>query len=339
MRKQDKLRPYRIDYFIHDEMVKDRALVRSACVRDVTAKAAEKRLAESLGLNRTFTVIRSYRFYKKLSVEPKRKVYKTVDELLPAKKAVEVMTQIEDAKKLPPKFGDPAPATVVDPTTLPPDHPDHVCTDKCYDIVVIPPDAVPQVLAAAKAATEKFAPCKWHGGKYIDKDGRCTALDSGSAYPADGGYQRALAIERTVAQYAKAEPAVLEKKEYVTDVVVDEDKRTAWGGPVEHYAAGELALSFPDKPVIPTQPAVFDDSALDIDKAAPVLYPKGEVVDREACDCGVCDPAYTGAEEYPAAEVVEDVVQKGKKGAYIALVAALAAIGGLVYVYFHYLAK
>ena len=181
----------------------------------------------------------------------------------------------------------------------------------------------------------------WHGAKYVDAAGRCTALDSGSAYPADGGYQRTLSIERTVAQYVKAEPVVLEKKEYVTSVT---EERTAWGGPVEHYAAGEQALTFPNKPLVPTQTAVFDDTGLDIDKAAPVLHPVGEILppvaeDRKQCDCPVCDPPYVGSEEYPAAEAVEDIVQRSKKGAYIALTAALAAIAGLVYVYFHYFAR
>jgi hypothetical protein len=138
-------------------MLKDKALVRSKIVRAVTAKEASDDLASILPISAgELTVIRAYRFYKTLSAEPKKKTYIEIDKLLPAKKAIEVMTTIENRKQpivIRPedlgierpvyagqpfpivKLGEPQPATIIDPTTLPPDHPDHVCTDKCYDIV------------------------------------------------------------------------------------------------------------------------------------------------------------------------------------------------------------
>jgi len=348
-RKQDKQRPYRIDYFIHDEMLKDRALVRSIVIRDVTADDAEQKLAQHLGFDRTFTVIRSYRFYKKLTAEPKKKVYKAVDELLSAKKAIEVMTEIENRK---------APIVIrpedlqkeervakvmdaiaaVDPTTLPPDHPEHVCSDECYDIVEVAPKDVKlpaeyfdtsdcsagrpapmptaptgtcEATAAAIKLLSTLNACKWHGEKYVDQDtGRCTALDSGSEY-------------LKTLYSANFYPTKALPKE--TEV------RTAFGGPVEHYAAAEAAaLSFPDKPVVPTQPAVFDDNdlAAKLDELAPIIHPPAKT-----------ESPFEVGSEFPAEEVVQEVLTGHKKGALFAAGAAIIAILGCVYVYLHYFAR
>jgi hypothetical protein len=96
-RKENKLRPYRVDYFIHDEMLKDKALVRSIVVRVVTAAEA-KAIITKYASPDDYTVIRAYRFYKKLSPEPKIKKYIPIDKLLPVKKAIEVMTGIENRR-------------------------------------------------------------------------------------------------------------------------------------------------------------------------------------------------------------------------------------------------
>jgi len=97
-RKVDKMRPYRVDYFAHEEMLRDRALVRSIVVRTVTAAEA-KALVMKYASPDDYTVIRAYRFYKKLSPEPKVKKYIPIDKLLPAKKAIEVMTGIENRRE------------------------------------------------------------------------------------------------------------------------------------------------------------------------------------------------------------------------------------------------
>src|SRR5271157_4132154 len=127
-RKENKLRPYRVDYFFWSEMLKDKALVRSIVIRAVTAVVAKQELLDSvtvkdgkisiltafqlenhrnLDLNiystltesdRELTVIRAYRFYRKLTAEPLRKMYVPLDKLLPAKRAIEVMTEIENLK-------------------------------------------------------------------------------------------------------------------------------------------------------------------------------------------------------------------------------------------------
>ena len=96
-RKVDKLRPYRIDYFIHDEMLQDKALVHSIVVRAVTAAAA-KTVITKYASAQDYTVIRVYRFYKKLSFEPKVKKYIPIDKLLPARRAIEIMTEIENQR-------------------------------------------------------------------------------------------------------------------------------------------------------------------------------------------------------------------------------------------------
>jgi len=152
-RKEQKLRPYRVDYFLHNEMLKDKALVRSKVIRAVTAGQATDDLASILPLSAgELTVIRAYRFYKTLSAEPVRKTYIAIDKLLSAKEAIAVMTAIENRHVpivirpedlgIKPQAASEArvekvmaAVEAVDPTTLPQDHPDHVCTDKCYDIV------------------------------------------------------------------------------------------------------------------------------------------------------------------------------------------------------------
>jgi hypothetical protein len=124
-------------------MLKDKALVRSKVIRAVTAGQATDDLASILPLSAgELTVIRAYRFYKKLSAEPVRKTYIAIDKLLSAKEAIAVMTAIENRHVpiviRPEDLGikpQAAAEPTVDPTTLPQDHPDHVCTDKCYDIV------------------------------------------------------------------------------------------------------------------------------------------------------------------------------------------------------------
>jgi len=160
-RKEQKLRPYRVDYFDVAEMKKDRALVRSKVVRAVTADEAKLTVMGALDADGFVRIpiqvpdryiIRAYRFYKTLSAEPVKKTYLPLDKLFSANRAVEVMTQIEEAKKpivirpedlgIKPQAASEArvekvlaAVEAVDPTTLPQDHPDHVCTDKCYDIV------------------------------------------------------------------------------------------------------------------------------------------------------------------------------------------------------------
>lgn len=92
-RKEDKLRPYRVDYFDVNEMKdNDKALVRSVIVRDVTADAAADQVWPSE--DKFIVIIRAYRFYKKLV--HKKDVYKAVEDLFTANRAVKVMDLIED---------------------------------------------------------------------------------------------------------------------------------------------------------------------------------------------------------------------------------------------------
>jgi hypothetical protein len=98
MRKEDKLRPYRVDFFDIEEMKdNDLALVRSQVVRAVTAVDAVYEVVDKPELNTTgypsLILIRSYRFYKNLV--HKKDVYKPVEDLFTANKAVEIMNQVE----------------------------------------------------------------------------------------------------------------------------------------------------------------------------------------------------------------------------------------------------
>lgn len=108
MRKQSKLRPYRVDYFDIEEMKDtDLALVRSSVVRAVTATTAaelvahpraEGIIAVGIDLNR-LVIIRAYRFYKNLS--HKNDVYKAVEDLFPANEAIKVMERVEAYRAAP----------------------------------------------------------------------------------------------------------------------------------------------------------------------------------------------------------------------------------------------
>jgi hypothetical protein len=65
-RKTDKLRPYRVDYFEHQETVDGKVLLRAAIIRAAEAGAAKEQMTRS-----GRTVTRAYRFYRSVP-GPKR---------------------------------------------------------------------------------------------------------------------------------------------------------------------------------------------------------------------------------------------------------------------------
>lgn len=231
-------------------MQKDRVLVRSKVVRAVDANIAKLTAMETFNADGSINtsvpipnryIIRAYRFYKKLSAEPIKKTYLPLDKLVSAKRALEIMTDIESPKFNvlkdqfdPSKFtkvGDPAPATTVgeyspesikvlegmdkkvDPTTLPPDHPDHVCTDACYDVVPLNDRTLNAVFIPEWGATVTEVP--------VDPENKLSP--------------EAFSDTSNVAAGPIA-PYVVEK---VKEVVA--------------------SYTFPDKPLVPTKDAVFDD--------------------------------------------------------------------------------
>jgi hypothetical protein len=106
-----KLRPFRVDYFDVAEMIDgDMALVRSKVVRAATIADAKKQVLnlESADGRKDWLpiwgryVVDCYRFYKKLSEQPKRKVYKSVESLFGEKKALRLMDEIEQFRANPP---------------------------------------------------------------------------------------------------------------------------------------------------------------------------------------------------------------------------------------------
>jgi len=102
-RKEDKLRPYRVDYFDIEEMKdNDLALVKSVIVRAVTATEAiyHNSIAQEGRI-----IIRSARFYKTLT--HKKDIYKAVEDLFSANKAITIMEAVEAyrAKKAAPPVG------------------------------------------------------------------------------------------------------------------------------------------------------------------------------------------------------------------------------------------
>src|SRR5271157_1057290 len=99
-RKEDKLRPYRVDYFDIAEMKdNDLCLVKSVIVRAVTA--AEAIYHDSIAQEGRI-IIRSARFYKTLT--HKKDIYKAVEDLFSANKAITIMEAVEAyrAKKVAP---------------------------------------------------------------------------------------------------------------------------------------------------------------------------------------------------------------------------------------------
>src|SRR5208282_5378686 len=108
-RKENKLRPYRVDYFDVAEMIdNDKALVRSKVVRAVTAVQAQNMIMaeEVWGHAVGRFIVKSYRFYKKLSEQPKKKVYKAIEDLYTSNKAVKIMELIEGIRQLAPSNTD-----------------------------------------------------------------------------------------------------------------------------------------------------------------------------------------------------------------------------------------
>jgi hypothetical protein len=97
MRKEDKLRPYRVDFFDIKEMKdNDLALVRSQIVRAVTADDAVYEILDKPDSGDGYpslVLIRAYRFYKTLT--HKKDVFKAVEDLFSANRAVKVMEQVE----------------------------------------------------------------------------------------------------------------------------------------------------------------------------------------------------------------------------------------------------
>ena len=112
-RKEDKLRPYRVDYFDIEEMKdNDLALVKSVIVRAVTATEAiyHNSIAQEGRI-----IIRSARFYKTLT--HKKDIYKAVEDLFSANKAITIMEAVEAyrAKKAAPPAPPAPPAPVMTP--------------------------------------------------------------------------------------------------------------------------------------------------------------------------------------------------------------------------------
>ncbi len=246
----------------------------------------------------------------------------------------------------------------VRPEDLPSDHPDHVCTDKCYSVSVINPSRVKDAAFVENKATLIamgciFDPCRWHGWKYIDlRDGHCTAIDPGSAYRSDIKYQTELSIQRpwasapptgTVEAVANAVAAVEEIPQPAVEPLYEKVEPF---DPVEK--SGEDST---DK----GKDWMTDWPKIDIDAAAPVVQPESgweptinipsmdEI--REAVwkdhkstpPCG-CDCEPVGSKDYPAEEVVEGTIKRAKFDFTFACV-TVGVIIALVYVYFHYFAK
>src|SRR5258708_2663369 len=127
-RKEDKLRPYRVDYFKIDEMKdNDFALIRSVIVRTVTAADAIMDFSED---NRV--IIRARRYYKNLV--HKKDVYKAVEDLFTANKAVAVMSVVEAyrAAAVPSVTPPPPP-----PPTAPDEHVTRMSDSSLYDEVCV----------------------------------------------------------------------------------------------------------------------------------------------------------------------------------------------------------
>jgi hypothetical protein len=380
-RKEEKPRPYRVDYFDVAEMKKDRALVRSTVVRAVTADVAKLTVMEALGPDGFVRIpiqipdryiIRAYRFYKKLSAEPVKKTYLPLDKLFPAKRAAEIMTQIENPKLpivlRPADFAtitantvDDQPERVknvmaaieaIDPTTLPQDHPDHVCTDACYGIVPLneanEAKYFPQPKFGDAAPATVFVP-EW--GPDADTSNVAAGQPSPYLFPNkalvpqgdaafDGGDDVVTSHGFEVCRWhgwkyidlrdgrctaTDAGSGYMYDVKYQTELSI---KRAS--GALQQFgnaisAADDAAKNFAD--AVPR----------DLDEAAPVLYPASEAPDT---------PSIWRPVTFPKGQPVvyddsgfrrdpNQAVERSSNGFYITF-ATIAAIVGLVLAYFHW---
>jgi hypothetical protein len=358
-RKEDKQRPYRVDYFLHNEMLKDKALVRSMVIRAVTAGQATDDLASILPLSAgELTIIRAYRFYKKLSAEPVRKTYIAIDKLLSAKEAIAVMTAIENRHvpivirpedlgiKSQPASEERvekvmAAVEAIDPTTLPQDHPDHVCSDACYGIQEVDPK---EVVSAAKVFVPEWGPDADTSNvaagqpspyvfpnKALVPQGDAT-FDGGDDVVTSHGFEvcrwhgwKYIDLRDGRCTATDAGSGYMYDVKYQTELSI---KRAS--GALQQFgnaisAADDAAKNFAD--AVPR----------DLDEAAPILYPSPETPDTPSIWRPVTFPkgqpvVYddSGFRRDPA-----QAVERSSKAPLITL-ATIAAIVGLVLAYFHW---
>jgi hypothetical protein len=315
--KPRKLRPYRVDYFLHEEMLKDKALVRSVVIRAVTADVARSKVGDaSLNAGRpgdNFTVIRAYRFYKKLTAEPVRKTYIAIDKLLPAKKAIEVMTEIEN-RKFP---------IVIRPEDLPYTDPNHVCTDKCIDFVEINPsneysaDSI-KVLKGMDKVKETPCSAYWIGecsGCHATKELVCETdwcddcIALGCSTPT-AAIEAAAKAFRDLGNAAEAATEAFASIQDPPDASVTIECE---GQPTQTSSGAAEGW----------MPEIDNLHAVDLDEAAPIILPRlvlEEGLGRES-------------------ELTLTVTRSKKSSGLPILLTTLGVIGALVYVYFHYFAK
>jgi hypothetical protein len=272
-RKEDKPRPYKVDYFEENEMIdNDKALVRSRVVRAVTsAQASNLVMLEDGWESRNRFIVRASRFYGELKQAQENK-YVPVEDLFPEKKALDVMANIEVIR-----------AAAKSRTAAP-------------------------VAPATPVASSNT--CRWHGDQYLDASGRCTRLDPSfmsavcaPSVPTSGPDSQAtkdvMADFNGMMSHDEHEQRMDNFVPDITPGLRTSQYQAATGNktPIVRTADGQLgvltpSLSFPDKPVVPTQPAVFDgdEHHIDLDECAPVIHPAPDA----GCSCephGETDPS------------------------------------------------
>ncbi len=317
-------------------MLLDKALVRSVVIRAVTADVAKSKVGDaSLNAGRpgdNFTVIRAYRFYKKLTAEPIRKTYIAIDKLLSVKKAIEVMTEIEN-RKFP---------IVIRPEDLPYTNPNHVCTEECYTVEVgLHSDPLPDLPASNYCGSGEYSAdsievlkgmdkaCRWHGAKYVDATGRCTALDSGSEYLTQFVYgERKVPVAIVVASEAAAQAFRNEgtAAEAVADALA----------PIQDLPAASVTIEREGQPTQTSSGAAegWADS-FDLDEAAPIVHPPSPCSDEYSEPL----PRLVLEEGRGLPSELTLTVHPKKSSVVPVLLTTLGVIGALVYVYFHYFAR
>jgi hypothetical protein len=139
-RKEDKLRPYRVDFFDISEMKEnDLALVKSIIVRAVTA--AEAIYHDNVAQEGRI-IIRAYRFYTPLG-ERKKLVYKAIEDLFTANKAIKIMAAVEAYRAKPaapvaaPVPPPPSPVVIPAPVPAPGEHVTRMSDSSLYDEVCV----------------------------------------------------------------------------------------------------------------------------------------------------------------------------------------------------------
>jgi hypothetical protein len=250
-RKENKLRPYRVDYFDIPEMQKDRALVKSVVIRAVTAQQAKNGVLwddPTLSGNGAFTegriIIRAYRFYK--NTPASKEVLKPVEDLFTVNKAIEVMEVVEKYRRL-----------IIDEQFKA--AAGNFPADPLADVKVIDP-----------------GPNAWSGGLKIPIPTPVLVCPYG--YTKEDEERGSMTNHNCAIHTNTTDPAAVESTlKVAAEVETACDHGNATNAPVETCNHGEPSCGTPE--IAAANDYADPDHRIDLDEAAPIIHPAPTAVE------------------------------------------------------------